>query len=93
MYNIMSHTPRTKNRSHFHYRVIKENEEGDVEIDKYVMTMEDIRNEFGISRHSVSYLLKNPEAKSRKYKGLRVIKDYKEATKIVPIPQPETLPV
>lgn len=83
----MPHTPRTKNRSYFHYRVIKENEEGQVELDKYFMTMEDIRNEFGISRHSVSYLLKNPDAKSRKYKGLRVIKDYKEAMIVVPAPQ------
>jgi transcriptional antiterminator len=85
----MPHTPRTKNRSYFHYRVIKENEEGQVELDKYFMTMEDIRNEFGISRHSVSYLLKNPDAKSRKYKGLRVIKDYKEAMIVVPVPQQE----
>ena len=89
----MPHTARTKNRSYYHYRVIKENEDGDIELDKYFMTMEDIRNEFGISRHSVSYLLKNPDAKSRKYKGLRVIKDYKEAMMSVPVPQQETLSV
>jgi transcriptional antiterminator len=85
----MPHTPRTKNRSYFHYRVIKENEDGEVELDKYFMTMEEIRNEFGISRHSVANLLKNPDAKSRKYKGLKVIKDYRPALALLPVPQQE----
>lgn len=88
----MPHTPRSKNRSYFHYRVIKENENGEVELDKYFMTMQDIRDEFGISRHSVAHLLKNPESKSKKYKGIRVIKDYRPALALLPVPSPE-LPV
>ena len=82
----MPENGRSANKSYFHYRVVKYN--GDQkELEKYYMTMADIRKDFGISRHSVSNMLKNPDKSSRKYKGLQVFRDYRPAIKYVPIPQ------
>jgi len=77
---------RTKNKSYFHYRLEKYNGD-EKELEKYYMTMEEIKEDYGISRHSISNMLKNPELKSKKYKGLKVFRDYRPATKVVPIPQ------
>lgn len=77
---------RTKNKSYFHYRLEKYNGD-EKELEKYYMTMEEIKEDYGISRHSISNMLKNPELKSKKYKGLKVFRDYRPATKVVAIPQ------
>jgi transcriptional antiterminator len=77
---------RTKNKSYFHYRLEKYNGD-EKEYEKYYMTMKDIKEDYGISRHSISNMLKNPGLKSKKYKGLKVFRDYRPATQVVPIPQ------
>lgn len=77
---------RSANKSYFHYRVVKYNGD-EKELERYYMTMNDIKKDFGISRHSVSNMLKNPEKGSRKYKGLQVFRDYRPAVKVVPIQQ------
>jgi len=77
---------RSENKSYFHYRVEKYNGE-ELETEKYYMTMNDIKNDFGISRHSISNMLKDPTKQSKKYKGLKVFRDYRPATKVVPILQ------
>ena len=77
---------RSANKSYFHYRV--EKYDGDIkQSEKYYMTMSDIKNDFGISRHSVSNMLKNPEKESKKYKGFKVFRDYRPATIVVPVQQ------
>ena len=77
---------RSQNKSYFHYRVVKYNGE-EKELEKYYMTMQNIKEEFGISRHTISNMLKNPELKSKKYEGLKVFRDYRPATLVIPIPQ------
>ena len=86
IYIIMTRLGRTQNKSFFHYRVEKYNGD-EKEGEKYFMTMKDIREEFGISRHSVANMLKNPDWNSTKFKGLRIFRDYCPATKVVPILQ------
>ena len=51
------------------------------------MTMQNIKDDFGISRHTISNMLKNPDMVSKKYKGIKVFRDYRPATKVVPIQQ------
>ena len=80
---------RTQNKSYYHYRVEKYNGD-EKELEKYYMTMENIKEDFGISRHTISNMLKNPDLKSKKYKGLKVFRDYCPALKVVPIPQEST---
>lgn len=80
---------RSQNKSYFHYRVERYNGE-EKESEKYYMTMKDIKDDFGISRHSISNMLKNPDMVSKKYKGLKVFRDYRPATKVVPIVQEST---
>ncbi len=80
---------RTKNKSYFHYRLEKYNGE-EKELERYYMTMNDIKKDYGISRHSISNMLKNPDMISKKYKGIKVFRDYRPATKIVPILQDNT---
>lgn len=75
---------RSQNKSYFHYRVEKYNGD-EKELEKYYMTMQDIKNDYGISRHSISNMLKNPDMVSKKYKGLKVFRDYRPATRVVPI--------
>ncbi len=82
----MTHLGRSQNKSFFHYRVEKYTDD-DIELKKYFMTMEDIKKEFGISRHSVSNMIKNPDWNSKKYKGLKIFRDYRPATMLVPIDQ------
>ena len=77
---------RSQNKSYFHYRVECYNGD-EKESEKYYMTMQDIKDDFGISRHSISNMLKNPNMVSKKYKGLKVFRDYRPATKVVPIQQ------
>ncbi len=80
---------RTKNKSYFHYRLEKYN--GDQkELERYYMTMNDIKKDYGISRHSISNMLKNPDMVSKKFKGIKVFRDYRPATKIVSILQENT---
>jgi predicted DNA-binding protein YlxM (UPF0122 family) len=77
---------RSANKSYFHYRVEKFNGD-EKELEKYYMTMQDIKDDFGISRHSISNMLKNPNKISKKYKGLKVFRDYRPAIKLVQISQ------
>ncbi len=77
---------RTQNKSYFHYRVEKYNGD-EKQSERYYMTMENIKEDYGISRHTISNMLKNPELKSKKYKGLKVFRDYRPALKVVPIQQ------
>ncbi len=77
---------RTRNKSFFHYRIEKHSN-NEILYTKYYMTMDDIKKDFNISRHTLSNLLKNPEMKSKKFKDLKIFRDYKAAYQIVPILQ------
>lgn len=82
----MTGTGRSQNKSYFHYKVEKYNGD-EKEMEKYYMTMQKIKDDFGISRHTISNMLKNPDMVSKKYKGIKVFRDYRPATKVVPIQQ------
>ena len=77
---------RSKNKSFFHYRIEKYSNDK-LDYTKYYMTMEDIKKDFNISRHTLSNLLKNQELSSKKFKDIKIFRDYKPAFHIVPILQ------
>ena len=81
---------RSANKSYFHYKVEKYNGD-EKELERYYMTMASIKEDFGVSRHTISNMLKNPDKVSKKYKGLRVYRDYCPAMKVVPVQQESIL--
>jgi len=82
----MTGTGRSQNKSYFHYKVEKYNGE-EKQLEKYYMTMQNIKEDYGISRHTISNMLKNPDLKSKKYKDIKIFRDYRPAMKVVPILQ------
>lgn len=66
----MSNRTRTENKTHYHYKLV-DNETNET---KYFKTLNDITNEYGISRSNIYLMCKNPQIERRKYNNIIIEK-------------------
>lgn len=61
---------RSANSTYYHYML----HNNDTNEDKYYMTLDQITNEYGISRSNIYLMCKNPDVERRKYNNLQIKK-------------------
>jgi hypothetical protein len=62
---------RSENKSHYHYKVIN-NENNEPE--EYFKTLNSIKDKYGISRSNIYLMCKYPDTERRKYNHLKIEK-------------------
>jgi hypothetical protein len=74
---------RTENKSYFHFCVYN----GEDDNGTYYRTCDEISDSYGCSRGTIYNIINNPDAPRRKFKELRIVKDYLHHTAIEKVPQ------